>query len=70
MSEQKAQMYDQLVRQHTAVQNSINRIPELSIQEQSKLVDINDRYSPENQVKVNQLKNELIQIEQQLKKMF
>ena len=70
MSEQKAQMYDQLVRQHTAVQNSINRIPELSIEEQSKLVDINDRYSPENQVKVNQLKNELIQIEQQLKKMF
>jgi hypothetical protein len=70
MSEQKAQMYDQLVRQHTAVQNAINRIPQLSIEEQSKLVDINERYSPENQVKVNQMTNELMQIEQRLKSMF
>jgi|TARA_R110002020_G_scaffold468426_2_gene692684 hypothetical protein len=70
MSEQKAQMYDQLVRQHTAVQNAINRIPQLSIEEQSKLVDINERYSPENQVKVNQMRNELMQIEQRLKSMF
>jgi hypothetical protein len=70
MSEQKAQMYDQLVRQHTAVQNAINRIPQLSIEEQSKLVDINERYSPENQVKANQMTNELMQIEQRLKSMF
>jgi hypothetical protein len=70
MSEQKAQMYDQLVREHTSVQNAINRIPQLSIEEQSKRVSANDIYSTENQIKVNQLRNQLIQIEQDLKNMF
>ena len=48
----------------------ISAIPELSIEEQSKIVDINERYTPENQEKVNQLKTQLLQLEQQLKGMF
>jgi len=70
MSEQKAQMYDQLVRQHTAVENAISRIPQLSIEEQSKRVDAHDVYTTENHEKVNQLKAQLLQLEQQLKGMF
>jgi len=70
MSEQNAILYDNLVRRHTGIQNQISAIPQLSIEEQSKLVDINKRYTPENQEKVNQLKNQLLQLEQQLKGMF
>ena len=56
MSEQQAQLYDQLIREHTAIQNAINQIPELSIEEQSLLVSVDDKYTPENQEKVTQLK--------------
>ena len=70
MSDQNAILYDNLVRRHTTIQNTINAIPQLSIEEQSVLVDINEKYNPENQEKVNQLKTQLIQIEQQLKGMF
>jgi hypothetical protein len=70
MSEQKAQLYDQLVRQHTAITNAISRIPELSIEEQSRLVDINEKYNPDNQRKVQELRNQLLQVEQKLKSLF
>ena len=70
MSEQNAILYDNLVRRHTMIQNTINAIPQLSIEEQSKVVDINQKYTPENQEKVNQFKNQLLQLEQQLKGMF
>ena len=70
MSEQNAILYDNLVRRHTMIQNQISAIPQLSIEEQSKIVDINTRYTPENQEKVNQLKNQLSHLEQQLKGMF
>ena len=70
MSEQQAQLYDQLIREHTAIQNAINRIPELSIEEQSLLVSVSEKYTPENQEKVNQLKNKLLQIEHQLRSLF
>jgi hypothetical protein len=70
MSEQNAILYDNLVRRHTNIQNAISAIPELSIEEQSRLVDINQRYSPENQEKVNNLKQQLIVLEQQLKQLF
>lgn len=70
MSEQNAILYDNLVRRHTMIQNQISAIPQLSIEEQSKVVDINERYTPENQEKVNQLKTQLLQLEQQLKGMF
>jgi len=70
MSEQKAQLYDQLVRQHTAITNAISRVPELSIEEQSRLVDINDKYNPDNQRKVQELRNQLVQVEQKLKSLF
>ena len=70
MSEQNAILYDNLVRRHTMIQNQISAIPQLSIEEQSKVIDINERYSSENQEKVNQLKNQLLQLEQQLKGMF
>lgn len=70
MSEQKAQLYDQLVRQHTSISNAISRIPQLSIEEQSRVVDVNERYTPDNQQKVQQLRNQLVQIEQQLESLF
>jgi len=70
MSEQKAQLYDQLVRDHTAITNAISRVPELSIEEQSRLVDINERYNPDNQRKVQHLRAQLAQIEEKLKSMF
>jgi len=70
MSEQNAILYDNLVGRHTTIQNTINAVPQLSIEEQSKIVDINEKYSPENQEKVNQLQSQLFQIEQQLKGMF
>jgi len=70
MSEQNAILYDNLVNRHTTIQNTINAIPQLSIEEQSALVDVNQIYSPENQEKVNQLKTQLLQLEQQLKGMF
>ena len=70
MSEQNAVLYDNLVRRHTTIQNTINMVPQLSIEEQSVLVDINERYSPENQEKINHLKTQLSQLEQELKKLF
>jgi hypothetical protein len=70
MSEQNAVLYDNLVRRHTTIQNTINMVPQLSIEEQSILVDINQRYSPENQKRVNHLKTQLLQLEQELKKLF
>ena len=70
MSEQNAILYDNLVRRHTNIQNQISAIPQLSIEEQSRLVDINQKYSPENQQKVNNLNEQLISLEQQLKQLF
>jgi hypothetical protein len=68
--ENKALLYDNLIRRHTAIQNQISGVPQLSIEEQSKLVDINQKYSPENQEKINRLREELITLEQQLKSLF
>tara|TARA_R110001583_G_scaffold91013_2_gene233043 strand:+ start:1022 stop:1234 length:213 start_codon:yes stop_codon:yes gene_type:complete len=70
MSEQKAQLYDQLIRQHTSISNAISRVPQLSIEEQSRLVDVNERYTPDNQQQVQKLRNQLVQVEQQLKSLF
>tara|TARA_B100001094_G_C18018931_1_gene714071 strand:- start:64 stop:276 length:213 start_codon:yes stop_codon:yes gene_type:complete len=70
MSNQNAILYDNLLRRHTSIQNQINAIPQLSIEEQSRLVDINEKYSPENQEKVNNLKQQLVVLEQQLKQLF
>jgi|TARA_R110000796_G_scaffold2095_4_gene8326 hypothetical protein len=67
MSEQKAQMYNQLLGKYQNIENQINAVPQLSIEEQSRLVDINQKYNPENQEKVNKLKGVLLQLEQQLK---
>ena len=70
MSEKNAILYDNLLRRHTNIQNTINAVPQLSIEEQSVLVDINQKYSPENQEKINRLREELITLEQQLKSLF
>ena len=70
MSEQQAKLYDFLMRKHQTIQNQINSIPQLSIEEQSKLVDINQKYNAENQEKVNKLRSELMEVALQLKNMF
>jgi len=67
MSEQKAQMYDQLLSRYQKIENQINAIPQLSIEEQSKCLDINEKYSTQNQNKVNGLRGELSLIQNQLK---
>jgi hypothetical protein len=67
---QNAILYDNLLRRHTSIQNQINQVPELSIEEQSRLVDINERYDAKNQQMVNNLKEQLVLIEQQLKQLF
>jgi hypothetical protein len=70
MSEQQAKLYDFLMRKHTTLQNQINSIPQLSIEEQSRLVDINQKYNTENQEKVNVLTRQLMEVSLQLKNMF
>ena len=68
--EEKANYYDRLMQQYQINENQLSRIPKLSIEEQSRLVDINEKYSPENQEKVNNLKQQLVVLEQQLKQLF
>tara|TARA_R110000796_G_scaffold228554_2_gene345743 strand:- start:422 stop:634 length:213 start_codon:yes stop_codon:yes gene_type:complete len=70
MSQQNAILYDNLVRRHTNIQNQISAVPQLSIEEQGRLLDVNEKYSAENQQVVNNLKQQLIVLEQQLKQLF
>lgn len=67
MSEQKALYYNELLKKYQKIENQINAVPQLSIEEQSAIVDINQKYNPQNQEKVDKLKGMLLELEQQLK---
>jgi hypothetical protein len=60
--EEKAKRYDWLLDQYKGIEMQINRIPKLPMEE--TLQDLQSReYSPENQAKVNYLKNQLTLID-------
>jgi|TARA_R100001443_G_C3332452_1_gene172627 polyhydroxyalkanoate synthesis regulator phasin len=67
MSEQKALYYNELLKKYQKIENQINAVPQLSIEEQSAIVDINQKYNPQNQEKVDKLRGMLLELEQQLK---
>ena len=55
--EEKAKRYDWLLDQYKGIEMQIRRIPKLPMEE--TLQDLQSReYSPENQAKVNYLKNQ------------
>ena len=67
--EQKAQRYDWLLGQYKGIERQINQIPKLPLEE--TLQDINStEYTPENQNKVNQLRQQLGNIDIEVKKLF
>ena len=67
--QQKAERYDWLLNQYKGIERQINQIPKLPLEE--TLQDINStEYTPENQNKVNQLKQQLRNIDMEVKKLF
>jgi hypothetical protein len=67
--EEKAKRYDWLLDQYKGIEMQINRIPKLPMEE--TLQDLQSReYSPENQAKVNYLKNQLTLIDAEVKRLF
>jgi hypothetical protein len=67
--QQKAERYDWLLNQYKGIERQINQIPKLPLEE--TLQDINStEYTPENQNKVNQLRQQLGNIDIEVKKLF
>jgi len=67
--QQKAERYDWLLNQYKGIERQINQIPKLPLEE--TLQDINStEYTPENQNKANQLKQQLRNIDMEVKKLF
>jgi|TARA_R100000664_G_C2758572_1_gene147575 hypothetical protein len=65
----KAKYYDWLQREYVMIENRIKAIPKLSIEEQSKNVNMVE-YNAENQKKVDNHKRNLLKISQELEKLF
>lgn len=67
--EEKAQRYDWLLNQYKGIEMQINRIPKLPLEE--TMQDLQSReYNDENQAKVNYLKNQLVLIDAEVKRLF
>lgn len=67
--EEKAQRYDWLLSQYKGIEMQINRIPKLPLEE--TMQDLQSReYNDENQAKVNYLKNQLVLIDAEVKRLF
>ena len=67
--QQKAERYDWLLSQYKGIERQINQIPKLPLEE--TLADINSvEYTPQNQITVNQLKQKLMGIDMEVKKLF
>jgi hypothetical protein len=67
--EQKAQRYDWLLGEYKRIEHQINMVPKLPLEE--TLGDIYSReYSVENQIKVDNLKLMLRNIDNEVKKLF
>jgi|TARA_B100001094_G_scaffold330230_1_gene394937 hypothetical protein len=67
--EEKAKRYDWLLEQYKQVENQINRIPKLPLDQTLQSLD-SAEYSPQNQQAINQLKTQLNQIDNEVKRLF
>jgi hypothetical protein len=66
---QKGERYNWLLEQYKIVEREINNVPKLPLEETLK--DLNSReYSVQNQNKINQLKNQLSLIDEEVKRLF
>ena len=67
--EQKAQRYDWLLNQYKGIERQINNVEKLPLEE--TLQDINStEHTPGNLAKVNHLKNQLRQIDEEVKRLY
>ena len=67
--EQKGQRYDWLLGQYRQIENQINMVPKLPLEETFQ--DVNSKeYTDENLNKVNQLKQQLLRIDAEVKRLF
>jgi|TARA_R110002124_G_scaffold166648_1_gene333954 hypothetical protein len=67
--EQKAQRYDWLLGQYKGIERQINNVEKLPLEQ--TLQDINSaEYTPANLAKVNHLKNQLRQIDEEVKRLY
>lgn len=53
MDNTKAIQYDNLLREYQKLENELNRVPKLSIEDQSKEILVGVEYNKANQKKVN-----------------
>ena len=67
--EEKARRYDWLLGQHKSIENQIARVPKIPLEETFQSMDSLE-YTPQNQEVVNQLKNKLVQIDNEVRKLF
>tara|TARA_R100001594_G_C3905969_1_gene232103 strand:+ start:396 stop:611 length:216 start_codon:yes stop_codon:yes gene_type:complete len=63
--EEKARYYDWLLKQYQINENQISKIPQLTIEEQSKSSNV-VKYSPENLKKVNHFRQMLQRIQTEM----
>tara|TARA_R110002020_G_scaffold215854_1_gene423154 strand:+ start:195 stop:407 length:213 start_codon:yes stop_codon:yes gene_type:complete len=68
-NEEKGKYYDWLQREFQSVENEIMRVPKLTIEQQSKNVNMVE-YSEENLKKIKSLRTKLSQIAQESEKLF
>jgi|TARA_R110001606_G_C14861036_1_gene588524 hypothetical protein len=67
--EEKAKKYDWLLEKYKQVEQQINMVPKMPLEETLK--DLNSvEYTPENQIKVNNLKQTLKRINEDVKRLF
>jgi len=67
--EEKAKQYDWLLEKYKQVEQQINSVPKMPLEETLK--DLNSiEYTPENQIKVNNLKQTLQRINEDVKRLF
>lgn len=70
MSESKAERYNQLVNQRMNLENKLNRVPQLSVEEQSRMLSVEDKYSDENKRVVEQIRHQMSLVEEQMRRLF
>lgn len=67
--EEKAKYYNWLQKEYQLVENEIRRVPKLTVEEQSKNVNMVE-YTAENQQKVNALQQKLNKIATETEGLF
>jgi|7_EtaG_2_1085326.scaffolds.fasta_scaffold199242_2 hypothetical protein len=67
--QQKGERYDWLLNQYKGIERQINMIPKLPLEETIQSLDSRE-YTPENLIKVNQLKHQLSLIDEEVKRLY